>query len=168
MSNTAWLNDEEARAWLAYIDLSTLLGDYLDQQLRRDAGISHTTYHLLSLLAAQDDRSARMIDLAQHMKMTLSRLSHAVAKLEEAGWVGRGENPADKRGRVVILTDRGFEVLSAAAPGHVEAVRRAVFDHLTATQVEQFAEIAGTVVQGLIAQDQDAAAYPADLPWRRR
>ena len=168
MSNTAWLNDEEARAWLAYIDLSTLLGDYLDQQLRRDAGISHTTYHLLSLLAAQDDRSARMIDLARHMKMTLSRLSHAVAKLEDAGWVGRGENPADKRGRVVILTDRGFEVLSAAAPGHVDAVRRAVFDHLTPTQVEQFAEIAGTVVQGLITQDQEAATYPADLPWRRR
>jgi hypothetical protein len=55
MSNTAWLSDEEARAWRAYIDLSTLLGDYLDQQLRRDSDISHTTYHLLSLLAAQDD-----------------------------------------------------------------------------------------------------------------
>ena len=168
MSNTAWLNDGEARAWLAYIDLSTLLGDYLDRQLRRDADMSHTTYHLLSLLSEQPDREARMIDLAQHMKMTLSRLSHAVAKLEEAGWVRRGHNPADKRGRTVILTDQGFEVLSTAAPGHVEAVRRVVFDQLTPTQIEQFAEIAGSIVQALIAQEQDAAAVPADLPWRRR
>ena len=168
MSNTAWLSDEEARAWLAYIDLSTLLGDYLDQQLRRDADMSHTTYHLLGLLAAQQDHSARLTDLAQHMKMTVSRLSHAVAKLEEAGWVRRGQDPADKRGRVVILTDRGFGALSAAAPGHVDAVRRVVFDHLTPDQVRQFAEIAGTVVQALIAQDQDTAEYPADLPWRRR
>jgi DNA-binding MarR family transcriptional regulator len=168
MSNTAWLNDEETRAWLAYIDLSTLLGDYLDRQLRRDAEMSHTTYHLLSLLAAQQDRSARMTDLAQHMKITVSRLSHAVAKLEEAGWVRRGENPADKRGRVAILTDRGFEALSAAAPGHVEAVRKVVFDHLSPEQVQQFAEIAGTLVRALVAQDEDAAAQPADLPWRRR
>lgn len=180
MPDIAWLNDEEARAWRAYIDLSMLLGDYLDRQLRRDADMSHTSYHLLGLLSAQPGHSLRLTDLAQQMRITRSRLSHALARLEELGWVRREDDPADRRGHVATLTDRGFEVLSAAAPGHVDAVRRAVFDRLSAAQVQQFAEIAETLVNGLIAQDEGpaatataaagaaATAYPAKLPWRRR
>jgi DNA-binding MarR family transcriptional regulator len=160
MPNTGWLTDEEMRAWLACIDLTTLLNDYLDRHLRRDAGMSHSTYRLLSRLSAAPDRALRMTELAEALRITRSRLSHALAKLEQAGWVSRQDDPVDKRGQVATLTDAGQAVLTAAAPGHVAAVRGAVFDHLTAAQVRQFRDVAEIIVRALTDD--------GELPWRRR
>jgi DNA-binding MarR family transcriptional regulator len=64
-----------------------------------------------------------------------------VARLEEKGWVRRDPHPTDRRGAVAVLTEQGWEVLVAAAPGHVEAVRRAVFDRLNRDQVAQLLKI---------------------------
>lgn len=162
-----WLDDEERRAWLAYIDASRLLDDYLDRQLLRDAGMPHAYYALLSRLSVAPDRSMRMTDLAEHLKITRSRLSHTLARLEESGWVRRQGHPTDKRGQLAVLTDHGFEVLSAAAPGHLAAVRRALFDHLTPRQVRQLAEIGEAIAGGMTSTDGEDG-QPADLPWRRR
>ncbi|EDY55419.1 MarR-family transcriptional regulator [Streptomyces sviceus ATCC 29083] len=164
MSDTPWLSEEEMRAWLAYIDLSTLLGDYLERQLQRAAGLSHATYNLLSRLSVAPDRSLRMSDLAEHLKVTRSRLSHALSALEKRGWARRTDDPTDQRGQLAVLTDEGFAVLAAAAPSHVAAARRAMFDHLTPDQARQFAEIGEAIIKGLTHEDD----YQAELPWRRR
>jgi DNA-binding MarR family transcriptional regulator len=161
-----WLSPEENRAWIAYIDVSTLLGDYLDRQLRRDAGLTHADYGLLSRLSVAPDRALTMSQLAERLKITRSRLTHAVARLEQAGYVQRREHPTDKRGQVAVLTDRGADLLDRVAPGHVEAVRRAVFDPLTPQQVRQLAEIGEAITQA-IQQTQPDSDYPT-LPWRRR
>jgi DNA-binding MarR family transcriptional regulator len=108
-----------------------------------------------------------MSDLAEHLRITRSRLSHTLTRLEESGWVRRQGHPTDKRGQVAVLTDRGFEVLSAAAPGHLAAVRHALFDHLTPRQVRQLAEI-GEAITGAMTGTDEEDGRPADLPWRRR
>jgi len=164
VSDTPWLSEQEMRAWLAYIDLSTLLGDYLERQLQRDAGLSHATYNLLSRLSVAPDRSLRMSELAEHLKITRSRLSHALTALEKRGWARRTNDPTDQRGQLAVLTDEGFAVLAAAAPGHLAAARRAMFDHLTPDQVRQFAQIGEAITKGLTHQHD----YQAELPWRRR
>ncbi|MDN3024149.1 MarR family transcriptional regulator [Streptomyces sp. S.PB5] len=162
-----WLNDEEQRAWLAYIDFSTLLGDYLNRQLRRDAGMTHADYSLLVHLSSAPDHALGMSELAQRLKITRSRLTHAVNRLREAGLVDRREDPADGRGQLAVLTEEGVAVLSAAAPGHVAAVRRAVFDALTPEQVGQLAEI-GEAVSDALHRVEAEEAGAAVLPWRRR
>jgi DNA-binding MarR family transcriptional regulator len=162
-----WLTAEERRAWLAYIDFSTLLGDYLNRQLRRDAGMTHADYSLLVHLSSAPDHGLGMSELAQRLKITRSRLTHAVNRLREAGLVDRREDPADGRGQLAVLTEEGVAVLSAAAPGHVEAVRRAVFDALTPEQVGQLAEI-GEAVTDALHRVEAAETDPAVLPWRRR
>jgi len=53
------------------------------------------------------------------------------------------------------------------APGHVAAVRRAVFDVLTPEQVTQLATIGETITASLTHADAEAA-YPSALPWQRR
>ena len=78
-----------------------------------------------------------MTQLAEASTSSKSRLSHAVARLEERGWVERPDCPTDRRGQIARLTDAGFAALDAAAPGHVEQVRRSLFDRLTPEQVEQ-------------------------------
>ncbi|MFD5576681.1 MarR family winged helix-turn-helix transcriptional regulator [Streptomyces pseudogriseolus] len=157
-----WLTDEEQRVWRAYVDATTLLEDHLDRQLQRDAGMPHVYYGLLVKLAEAPHRRLRMTELAKDAKITRSRLSHAVARLERNGWVRREDCPSDKRGQFAVLTDEGMEVLRRHAPGHVNAVRQAVFDRLTPEQQKSLGEIMGIVAVGL--QPCEAGA---DLPWLR-
>jgi DNA-binding MarR family transcriptional regulator len=161
---TEWLSDDEMRAWLAYIDLSTLLDDYLDRQLKRDGGMSHACYNLMVRLSAAPDRSRRMTELAEDLKITRGRLSHTLARLEDQGWVTRRSDPQDKRGQLAVLTGAGAAALAAAAPGHAAAVRHAVFDRLTPEQVRQLTSIAEAINAALTGEAKD----PDELPWRRR
>ncbi|MFF3174606.1 MarR family winged helix-turn-helix transcriptional regulator [Streptomyces sp. NPDC057900] len=159
---TRWLTDEEQSVWRAYLHAATLLEDHLDRQLQRDAGMPHIYYGLLVQLSQAPRRQKRMTELAKDAKITRSRLSHAVARLEKSGWVRREDCPSDKRGQNAVLTDEGHEMLRRSAPGHVSAVRQAMFDRLTPEQVSSLGEIMRVVAAGLQPEDTDA-----DLPWLR-
>ncbi|MER6357543.1 MarR family transcriptional regulator [Streptomyces sp. NPDC001634] len=161
-----WLNPEERRAWLAYVEFSTHLSDHLNRQLRRDAGMTHADYTLLAHLSSVPDHTLTMSELAERLRITRSRLTHAVTRLQEAGYVDRREDPGNRRNQLAVLTPQGLDLLERAAPGHVEAVRRAVFDALTPEQVSQFAAI-GEAINGALHR-MDAGDDQEALPWRRR
>lgn len=154
-----WLTGEEDRAWRAYLQASQLLTDHLDQQLQHDSGIPHAYYSLLAWLSEAPGRQLRMTELAEQSKITRSRLSHAVARLEQQGWVRRTSCASDRRGQVAVLTDEGYAFLERTAPGHVEAVRIGLFDVLTAEQVRAFGEVCA-----VIAANLDSGAR---VPWHR-
>lgn len=136
-----WLSDEEQRAWRALLAFVTRLDDELDRQLQRDSGMPHAYYQVLAMLSEAPGRTLRMVDLARQTWSSPSRLSHAVARLEEKGWVRRDKHPTDRRGALAVLTDDGYAALVAAAPGHVDAVREVLFDHLDADQVRRLGEL---------------------------
>ena len=148
---TRWLDADEQRAWRAFLTASRALMDRLDRELQRDAGMPHAYYEILVRLSESTDRRLRMSDLAEATGSSRSRLSHAIARLEEAGWVRRESCPSDRRGAFAVLTDRGFDALAAAAPGHVEGVRRHLFDQLSPAQVEQLRRISETLTNHLDA-----------------
>jgi DNA-binding MarR family transcriptional regulator len=141
MGEPRWLSREEQAAWRAFLGATTHLFDVLDRELQRDAAIPHGYYEILVRLSEAPCRTLRMSDLAKRSFSSRSRISHAIARLEEFGWVRREASPADGRGSSAILTDKGFAALAAAAPGHVEAVRQHLFDRLTPEQVTQLREI---------------------------
>ncbi|MEW2271807.1 MarR family transcriptional regulator [Streptomyces sp. SID685] len=157
-----WLTPEEQRVWRAYLHATTLLEDHLDRQLQRDAGMPHIYYGLLVTLAEAPKRRLRMTDLAMTAKITRSRLSHAIARLEKNGWVRRENCPSDKRGQFAVLTEEGAAVLGRTAPGHVTAVRQALFDRLSPEQQKALGEIMEIVAEGLQPDEEGA-----DLPWLR-
>jgi DNA-binding MarR family transcriptional regulator len=157
-----WLTAGEQLVWRSYLEAATLLEDHLDRQLQRDAGMPHMYYGLLVKLGESPRRRLRMTELARSAKITRSRLSHAVARLEKNGWVRREDCPSDKRGQFAVLTDEGVAVLERTAPGHVAAVRQAVFERLTPDQQESLGEIRRIVAEGL-----QPAGAGADLPWLR-
>jgi DNA-binding MarR family transcriptional regulator len=143
---TRWLDDDEQRTWRAFLSASRLLFDRLDRELQRDAGMPHAYYEILVRLSESPDRSARMSELADATLSSRSRMSHAVARLEAAGWVRRDECPTDRRGAIAVLTDEGFAALAAAAPGHVEGVRTHLFDQLSPEQLAQLRKISDALV----------------------
>lgn len=165
---TRWLTPEEQRAWRAYVAASSLLEDALDRQLQQEAGLPHLYYSVLAALSEAPDRRMRMTDLAEHLKITRSRLTYVVTRLEKDGVVRREDCQWDKRGSVAVLTDEGMALLERAAPGHVETVRKAVFDHLSPEQIGQFEEICAVIATAIQGGDPRAAVGSDDLPWRRR
>ncbi|MFF5213217.1 MarR family winged helix-turn-helix transcriptional regulator [Streptosporangium sp. NPDC000396] len=144
---TRWLDDDEQRAWRAFMGATQLVHEELDRQLQRDSGMPHAYYATLVKLSEAPGRMMRMSELAVEVGSSQSRLSHAVARLEERGWVRREPCAADKRVSWAVLTDEGFAALATAAPGHVEAVRRSLFDLLDPEQVRQLTEICTAVLR---------------------
>ncbi len=149
MTPVRWLDDSEQQTWRAFLGATRLLFDELDRELQRDAGMPHAYYEILVRLSEAPGRTLRMSELARDVLFSRSRLSHAVARLEERGWVRREDDPNDKRGALAVLTDEGFAVLEAAAPGHVEGVRRHLFDQLSPAQVGQLHRISQAVLRTL-------------------
>ncbi|MET8946613.1 MarR family transcriptional regulator [Streptomyces sp. NPDC004542] len=164
---TRWLTPEEQRAWRAYVAATHLLEDALDRQLQQDAGMPHLYYSILATLSEAPEHRLRMTGLAEALKITRSRLTYAVARLEKDGLVRRESCRWDKRGSVAALTDEGTAVLERTAPGHVETVRASLFDHLAPEQVGQLEEICGGIVRALQGDGTDRTA-PDEVPWRRR
>ncbi len=154
-----WLDPDEMAAWLGLVELLVRLPAALDRQLREEAGIPHAHYQILAVLSAADASTRRMSDLARLTSTSASRLSHAVAALEARGWVRRTPCEDDRRGQHAQLTADGTAALVTMAPGHVEQVRRLVFDRLDAADV--------AALRGLTAKLREpsaADASPAELP----
>src|SRR4051794_40071313 len=117
--------------------------------MQRDAGLTHAAYVVLAMLSEAPGRSRRMSDLARRANQSQSRLSHTVARLETRGWVRRERSADDGRGNLAVLTDAGWEVVRAVAPGHVDAVRAALFDPLTTAQTAALEEALELVLERL-------------------
>ncbi|OZD07192.1 MarR family transcriptional regulator [Rhodococcus sp. 06-235-1A] len=128
MESTRWLSQDEQLAWRAYLDATRLLLRDLDNQLTRDSGISFTDFELLVVLSEAPDRRRRMSELADAVTTTRSGVTRAISRLVECGWVRRVKCDDDKRGMSAELTEAGLKTLASASPGHVEAVRRNMFD----------------------------------------
>jgi DNA-binding MarR family transcriptional regulator len=148
-----WLDAEERRIWLSLAAVTIRLPGALDAQLQRDAGIRHFEYQVLAGLSDAPGRTMRMSELALFTEGSLPRLSQVVGRLEKRGWVRRTPDPKDGRYTLAIMTDEGWEKIVATAPGHVEAVRRLVFDPLTKAQTRQLREINRRIMRAIDPDD---------------
>lgn len=146
MEEPRWLTDEEQRTWRAFLSATRHLFEQLDRELQRDAGMPHSYYVILVALSEAPSRTLRMTELARVTGSSPSRLSHAVSRLEEQGWVLRSACATDRRGAWASLTEAGLEVLECAAAGHVGAVRDHLFDRLSPAQVDQLRAISEAVL----------------------
>ncbi|GEL94620.1 MarR family winged helix-turn-helix transcriptional regulator [Cellulomonas composti] len=144
-----WLTADQLRAWLGLVSVAELLPVRLDQQLQRDAGLTHFEYMVLAMLSEAPDRTLRMTMLAARTDATLPRLSHVVRRLEERGLVARSSCPSDGRATNATLSDEGYRVVVGAAPGHVREARRLVVDALDATQIAQLEAITQRLLERL-------------------
>jgi DNA-binding MarR family transcriptional regulator len=132
--STRWLSAEEQQVWRRYLDVYRLIDDRLSRQLAEESGLSMAEYEILVQLSEHPDRALRMSELAERVVNSRSRLTHTVRRMEEGGLVSRRPCPNDGRGVLCELTEAGMARIVAAAPGHVDAVRRVVFDVIDADE----------------------------------
>jgi DNA-binding MarR family transcriptional regulator len=142
-----WLSTTEQELWVALAGVLIKLPGVLDAQLQRDSGLNLFEYFVLSSLSQAEDRTMRMSSLASLVNGSLSRLSNVVKRLEQRGWVRREPAPDNGRHTNAVLTDTGWQLVQAAAPGHVRAVRHFVLDALTPAQSCAVADVSRTIME---------------------
>jgi DNA-binding MarR family transcriptional regulator len=152
-----WLDETEMQAWLNWLLSSSLLRDKLDAELTAEHQLSLAEYEVLAQLSQSPGERARMSELAQLAVVSKSRLTHLVDRMVERGFVERERCPNDRRGLFAVLTPAGRTVLEAAAPSHVDSVRRYLIDVLDRGELRTLGCALGRVVDGL----SDGARPPA-------
>jgi DNA-binding MarR family transcriptional regulator len=155
MTEVRWLNDQEQRSWRSLMTMQDGLSQYIERQLRNRCGLSHADYQVLAHLSEAPEGRLRSYELRQLLRWEKSRLSQHLGRMQSRGLVFREPCLTDQRGVSVAITDRGRDLVRAAAPQHVADVRDALIDHLTAAELEALAAIGDKVRDRLAALDQE-------------
>ena len=148
-----WLTSEQQRDWRSFYYATLRLLEAIDRDLLHEFGIPLGYYEIFVRLSEAPQRSMRMSELAIVTRSSRSRLSHAVSRLEQNGWVERLDCETDRRGQVAHLTNDGIALLERAAPHHVESVRRLLIDVLTPEQLRELGEIGRTVYLNVTGEE---------------
>jgi DNA-binding MarR family transcriptional regulator len=128
------------------------------------SGISIADFSVLAALSEHPDGQLRVLGLARALGWEKSRLSHQLTRMQQRGLIERANCNEDRRGAFVALTPAGRQTVEAAAPRHVDSVRRYLFDELTSEQVDALGAVARTVVDKLLATCSAAEVAEGPCP----
>ncbi|MDG4768080.1 MarR family winged helix-turn-helix transcriptional regulator [Solwaraspora sp. WMMD406] len=136
-----WLRPDEERAWRAFrrIMVAVQVGTERDLAV---VGLSGPDYEVLSTLSEQPGHTSTLGRQADKMGWSRSRLSRHATRMEARRLLRRAPDPADGRGCLLQLTAQGLDALAAAAPAHVDSVRRHFVDRLTPADLAALERIA--------------------------
>jgi DNA-binding MarR family transcriptional regulator len=151
MNDTAprWLSDAEQQTWRAWLEVMRLLPVKLEDRMHERHDLNFTDYQVLVELSESEENRLRMTELANRTLLSKSRLSHQIGRMEKAGLVERQDCPSDRRGAFAVITERGWDVLRSAAPGHVEDVREMFIDLMSPQEVAVVGQAMGIIAEKL-------------------
>lgn len=156
------LDPTELGAYLALIEVSSLLRHAVEQQLRDAGSLSYVQFQLLARLGDSTDGSQRMTDLADGVVYSRSGLTYQAQTLEQRGLVTRAPSSDDERSITVTITDDGRRLLRRVFPGHIALLDEMLLQPLTRSDIESLASVLGKV------RDHMRAAPPRSAAPRRR
>ena len=139
-TETPWLSAQEEHLWRAWTQLNAELSATLRREMQNEAKLSLSDYEVLVHLTDSPEGRVRVTDLARLLQWERSRVSHHLTRMERRGLVERSECAEDGRGAFIAVTATGRTANEQAAPGHVAAVRRLVFDALDENDVSCLSE----------------------------
>ena len=149
MTRVRWLDEREQRAWRSLQFMQMRVEGELARRLAADSGLSYPDYLVLVALTDRSDGRMRLFELGGALGWEKSRVSHQVTRMAERGLVTKETCASDRRGADVVITGQGRQVIEAAAPGHVAAVRELFVDRLTPAQLDAIGDAAEVVLAAL-------------------
>jgi DNA-binding MarR family transcriptional regulator len=148
IGDTRWL------AWYAQAKMNARVMERLSGEMERQAGLPAAWFDVLANLKAKGP--IRMNELADELILSRGGATRLVARMEEAGLVGRETPPTDRRATFAVITAKGTEALERALPVHLEIVEEAFSRHLEPDEVETVLRVAARVCE--------AHGWPAKTP----
>ena len=153
VKDVRWLDEREERAWRALQSMAMRLEARLGSELAAVSDLSHSDYAVLVALTDRPDGRMRLFELAATLGWEKSRVSHQIARMVERGLVSKDKCGDDRRGAFVVATDGGLAAIEAAAPHHVETVRRLFVDPLTPDELDALGHAAQKVLDAMEGDD---------------
>jgi DNA-binding MarR family transcriptional regulator len=116
----SYLSDTEERAWLGLLETHERLVRELDRVLFREHSLPLKTFETLIQIAHAPDEQLAILDLAEQVMLSPSRMSRLVMELERDGVVERHRNPADglspaQISQLAAIWDRAADTATAKA-----------------------------------------------------
>ncbi|MES1929687.1 MarR family transcriptional regulator [Salinisphaera dokdonensis CL-ES53] len=105
---------------------------------RFNFGLERAHYLLLILLERKDRQSVGA--LAEQVNLDASTVTRQVAAMKQAGLVDKLDNPDDRRGGFVTITDAGRDAASRVRDRRLERVELA-FDEWSEQERQEFARL---------------------------
>ena len=158
----ALLDDDQVRAWYAFMKVHLRLRYEMNHQLQADADVSLADYDVLVALTSDQDGRMTVSDLATRIGAERSRVSHQVLRMAGRNLVEVTPNVRDRRAKDVTLTAEGRALLGRASPGHIAFVRSVFLDALSGTQTRQLASAFESIYDRLV--EHGTLPRPADHP----
>ena len=126
---------ERLRAWRLFFESALALLDVLDAELEHAVGISQRWYDVLVHLE-ESPQGIPMNELAERILYSKSGFTRVIDRMEEAGLVRRVRPDNDRRTILIVLTDKGSEMMERARRHHRDGIQRHFAQHLTETDVK--------------------------------
>jgi DNA-binding MarR family transcriptional regulator len=126
---------ERLRAWRLFFESSLALLDVLDAELEQTVGIPQRWYDVLVHLE-ESPQGIPMNELADRILYSKSGFTRVVDRMEEAGLVRRARPENDRRTILIVLTDKGTEMLGRARRYHRDGIQRHFSQHLTDADIK--------------------------------
>lgn len=101
-------------------------------------GLCPTDFYILEALFHKGPMAAGVV--AQRVLITLGSMSTALDRLERKGLVERRMHGADKRTRMIYLTEKGRDLVAGTFPAHALALTKAM-SGLTLDEMKEAAEL---------------------------
>lgn len=151
------LDPQQLATYFALMEAAGLLQHYVEQHLRAEGDLSYVQFQLLARLANAHGHLT-MTQLADGVVYSRSGLTYQASLLEQAGFIARSPSPDDERATLVTITDSGLALFGRVLPGHVQVVRRLLFDPLSGDDLHHLGDIVTRVRDHMRAQPPRSAA----------
>ncbi|MBV9448975.1 MAG: MarR family transcriptional regulator [Streptosporangiaceae bacterium] len=151
------LDPRQLGTYFALTEAVSLLQYQVEQQLRAGGDLSYVQFQLLGRLAGAHG-PLTMTQLADGVVYSRSGLTYQAGLLEKAGLITRSPSPDDDRATLVTITGNGLALFNRLLPGHVELIRRLLFDSLTGDDLDHLGDIMTRVRDHMRARPPRSAA----------
>ena len=139
------MKDLDSKAWRAFHKIGTSLLPHLGRQITNHSGISGAEYVVLVALSELPVPSVNLNRLATGLGWEISRMSHQVSRMDEAGLVKKTKNLEDSRCFDVSITAKGRKIAEAAIPLQSKEINHCFSQVLTQAQMKSLIEISEAI-----------------------
>ncbi|CAB4885131.1 unannotated protein [freshwater metagenome] len=139
------MKELNSKAWRAFHKIGTSLLPHLGRQITNHSGISGAEYVVLVALFELPVPSVNLNRLATGLGWEISRMSHQISRMDEAGLVKKTKNLEDSRSFDVSITAKGRKIADAAIPLQSKEINHCFSEVLTQAQMKSLIEISDAI-----------------------
>lgn len=139
------MKELDSKAWRAFHKIGTSLLPHLGRQITNHSGISGAEYVVLVALSESTFPHMNLNRLARVLGWEISRMSHQISRMEDAGLVKKTKSLDDSRCFDVSITARGRKIAVSAIPLQSKEINHCFSDVLTQAQLKTLIEISEAI-----------------------